>query len=102
MKNVLETPRVIEVNGQTEIFENFDSLAARIDGYFKIMVELEATLDSNSVDQMHSWNNIAHLADTISQHLAAQENWLADHDAALKAEIADIRSAIRNLNDLRG
>ena len=102
MKNLLETARTIIVNGKQETFENFDRLTAWIDGYVRIMAELETTLDTPGTDHAQTWDKIARLADTIGHYFAAQDKWLADHDASLSREITEVRRSIRNFNDLAG
>jgi len=102
MKNLLETARTITVNGMEETFENFDRLTAWIDGYVRIMTELEAALDTPDTDHRQTWDKIAVIADTIGHYLAAQDEWLADHDASMSVEIAEARRTIRNFNDLTG
>lgn len=102
MKNLLETARTITVNGKQETFENFDRLTAWIDGYIRIMAELETALDMPDTDHRQTWDKIAVIADTIGHYLAAQDEWLADHDASLSMEITEVRRSIRNFNDLTG
>jgi hypothetical protein len=102
MKDLLGTARTITVNGKQEAFENFDRLTAWIDGYIRIMAELETALDTPGNDHAQTWDKIARIADTIGPYLAAQDEWLADHDASISGEIAEVRRSIRNFNDLTG
>lgn len=98
MRNLLEEPRQISLGGKVETFRNYAYLAERGEVIAEMMQQIEGELDADPAMTAADWGRLADLADLLSEVLAGQEQWLADHDAAIITEVEDVRREIRNLN----
>lgn len=97
MKTVLDQPRDITIGGVTRQFRDHAYLADRIEIEVEVIQRADAELDDNPGEASQIWAYIATHAAYLEELLAAQEQWLAEHDAIVAQETADVRAAIRNL-----
>lgn len=98
MKNILEEPRQISLGGKVETFRDYAYLAERGQVVAETMQQIEREIDADPANAAIDWARLADLADLLSEILEAQGQWLADHDAAIAAEVVNLRREIRNLN----
>lgn len=98
MRNLLEEPRDIAIGGMVETVRNYAYLAQRGEVIIETMQEIESELDDRPDDAAADWAQLANLASLLSEVLAAQDQWLADYDAAIAAEVESVRQEIRNFN----
>lgn len=98
MRNLLEEPREISLGGKSETFRNYAYLAERGEIFMEMMQKIERELDADPDNAAANWGRLVEIADILSELLTAQEKWLADHDAAIAAEMESVRRDIRSLD----
>ena len=102
MTDILDECRSVVVGARVERFQGYDALARRAEELIGWMQRIEITLGANPSDAEKEWHDLATAADALVAVTAAQEAWLADHDAALARAIDQARGDIRSLNIPRG
>jgi len=102
MTDILDEIRSVIVGDRVERFQGYDALARRAEGLIGLMQRIESALGANPRDAEKEWHDLATAAEALVAITAAQEAWLADHDAALARAIEQARGDIRSLNDQEG
>ncbi|MET3437905.1 hypothetical protein [Sphingomonas sp. 1185] len=102
MSDILDEFRSVVVGGRVERFQGYDALARRAEELIGRMQQIERALGATPPGSEKDWHDLAIAAEALVAITAAQEQWLADHDAALARAIEQARSDIRSLNIPRG
>ena len=97
VSDVLNQPRDISFGDRVQQVRDYDYLVGCIDVEIEVIQRAEAELDTNPGEAPQIWAYIATHAACLEALLGAQEQWLADDDAALAAEADTVRTLIRNL-----
>lgn len=95
MSGVLDTPRMVTIGGRTETFRNYAHLAERADIFIETIQRMEARMSAGGSSD--DWARLADAAEALEQICNVQTEWLAEHDAQIAADIAQVRRDIRNL-----
>lgn len=102
MTDILDEFRSVVVGDRVERFLGYDALARRTEDLIGRMQQIERALGATPPGSEKDWHDLAAAAGALVAITAAQEQWLADHDAALGRAIEQARSDIRSLNDQEG
>lgn len=98
MNTVMEETRTLVIAGRTETFYGYDRLQERGAGLLEAIVRINAGRPAGMTGDADSWNAISELVDTLEEVIDAQEQWLADYDAAI---VQDIETFTRKLDTMR-
>jgi len=102
MTDILDEFRSVVVGDRVEHFPGHDALARRAEDLIGRMQQIERALGATPPGSEKDWHDLAATAEALVAITAAQEQWLADHDAALGRAIEQARSDIRSLNHREG
>jgi hypothetical protein len=102
MTDILDEFRTVVVGDRVERFQGYDALARRAEELIGRMQRIEIALGATPPGSEKDWLDLATAAEALVAVTAAQEEWLADHDAALARAIEQARGDIRSLNDQEG
>ena len=97
MSRVLDQARELTIGGHVYQVRDHAYLIDWIAIEIEVIKTAEAELGTNPGEAPAIWKHIARHAACLEELLAAQEQWLADHDAELAAEANDLRRALRDL-----
>lgn len=98
VSGVLDQARELTIGGHVHQVRDHAYLVGWIEVEIEVIQTAEAELDTNPGEAPAIWTHIAKHAGYLEELLAAQEQWLADHDAELAVESDSVRAAIRNLS----
>ncbi|RVU02148.1 hypothetical protein EOE18_18015 [Novosphingobium umbonatum] len=98
MSTILNSPRLIDLGTETQVFESYAALQWRGEEILcRIMVH-EAELDANPAEAEVLWHAISLNCKLLADIVAAQEKWLDEHHVNIKAAEDALRKEIRSLN----
>jgi len=97
VSSILNQPRDISFGDRVQQVRDYEYLVGCIEVEIEVIQRAEAELDTNPGEAPQIWEYIATHAACLEALLVAQEQWLADEDAALATEADTARALIRNL-----